>query len=60
MDVLQFGLELPADLEVERGQGLVKQEDLGIIRDRPRECHPLRLTAREFCHPAVAELGQPD
>jgi hypothetical protein len=41
----QLDLHLPAQLAVERAQGLVEQEDLGAHRDRSRQRHPLLLAA---------------
>jgi hypothetical protein len=40
---LQLDLELAANLEVERAERLVQQQDLGLHHERASEGHPLLL-----------------
>ena len=40
---------------VEAGERLVKNQDLGLGGQRPRQCHPLCLTAGQFGGPTVGK-----
>ncbi len=43
--------------DVEEGRRLVEQEDVGALRERHRDPHPLPLTAGELVDGAVGEVG---
>ena len=60
LDVLELDLHLLAELQVERAQRLVEQENLGLVDDGPRECDPLALAAGQLVGPAVLEPFEPD
>ena len=45
---LELDLHLLAELEVERAQGLVEQQDAGPVHERARERDPLPLAARQL------------
>src|SRR4029077_3111305 len=49
-----------AGRRVEVAGRLVREEDPRPIAERPRECHPLLLTARELRGIVMAALGEPD
>ena len=56
--------EQPDDLllvaQVEVGQRLVEQQQVGVVDDRLRDGHPLLLAAGDLRHPPVGELGRAD
>ena len=60
MDILEFHLELPPDLEVERRQRLVEQEHARAVHDRARQGDPLRLAAGQRLDLAPLEPGEPN
>ena len=60
VDARQLDLHLLAELEVERPERLVEQQDGRSLRQRPREGDPLGLSARQLAREAVAILGQAD
>src|ERR1019366_367685 len=58
---MQFVVQSPqpaaqfmADLTVESAEGFVQQQHMGVDGQRPRECHPLPLAARQLCRIAIA------
>src|SRR6476620_1019193 len=57
---LEEDLHLLAQLQVERAERLVEEEDGGLVHDRPRERDPLPLAAGELHRLAVAEARQAD
>ena len=56
----QLQLHVLAELEVERREGLVEQQDLGLGRQRPGERRALDLAAGQLGRPARAETLEPD
>ena len=54
---LDFGAHLHAQLGVQVGQRLVKQEELRLARQRPPHGHALALAARELAGPAVQQVA---
>ncbi len=62
LDRLEFELHLTPQLQVERAERLVEQEQRRPVHDRAGERHPLLLTAGELAGPArrdVVELDEP-
>ena len=55
LQVLQFAAHLLAKLQVEGGQGLVQQQHVGMVGERPGERHALLLAARKLGRPAPAQ-----
>ena len=47
-----------ADLRVEGAEGLVQQQHLGLVRQRPGDGHPLLLAARQLGREAVVHAGR--
>jgi hypothetical protein len=45
---------------IERGEGLVQQQDLRPWRERTRNRHALCLTAGKLARPALRVIGKPD
>ena len=60
LDALQLDLHLLAQLQVERAERLVEQEDLRVVDDRARERDALALAAGELGGPPRAVAGQLD
>ena len=58
LERLQEELHLLAQLEVERAERLVEEQDPRAVDDRPREGDALALAAGELDRPAVAEAGE--
>ena len=58
LDPLELELEALAELEVERAERLVEQEDLGPVDERPGERDALLLAARQLVRLAPAEVGR--
>ena len=56
----QLDLHGLAQLAVERGEGLVEQQQLGPHRERARHRDPLLLAAGKRAHRAVGEVGEMD
>jgi hypothetical protein len=56
---LQFLLHLFAQLQIERAERLVEQQDLGLVDQRPGERHALPLAAGKLRGFARAVAGQP-
>ena len=56
----QFGADVEAGARVERGQGLVEQQQLRSRGQRAGQRNPLGLPARERTGLAGGELGQPE
>ena len=56
LDALELALHLQAQLEVERAQRLVEQQDLRPVDDRPGQRHPLALPAGELARLARADV----
>ena len=52
--------QLGADVGVQRAERLVEQQHLRLDGQRPGQCHPLALAARELGGPLLGPLGQPD
>src|SRR5690606_11201281 len=57
---LELDLHLAAELEVERPEGLVEQEDRGVVDERAGERDALLLAARELRGPALGEVRELD
>ena len=60
MQVAQPQAQLGAHLRVERAEGLVEQQHLGLNGQGAGEGHALALAARELRGVALAEVGQAD
>src|SRR5581483_5370716 len=60
LDPLQLDLHLLTELEVERAEGLVEQQHLRPVDDRPGESDALPLAARQLHRLAAAEACEPD
>ena len=60
LDLLELDLHLLAQLQVERAERLVEQQDARAVDDRARERDALALAARELGRLAVAVAGQAD
>ncbi len=54
LDALQLELEPLAQLEVERAERLVEEQDVGPVHERPGECDPLLLAARQLVRACAA------
>ena len=50
---LELILHLAPELQIERAQRLIEQQDRGIDDERPRERHALALAARQLMRLAV-------
>ena len=59
MDLRQLHLETLSQLEVERPQRLVQEQDCGSVHERARHRNPLLLAARERPRQAVPVLLEP-
>ena len=59
LDRLELDLHLLAELEVERAERLVEEQDLRAVHDRARERDALPLTAGQLGRLAVAESREP-
>ena len=55
----EFVLQALAGEAVERREGLIHQQHLGLDRERACERHTLALAAGELVRPAVAEIAEP-
>jgi len=44
---------------VQEGGGLIEQQQVGVLRERHRDPHPLSLPARELIHRTFREIGGP-
>ena len=60
LDADELDLHLLAELEVERTQRLVEQQDARAVDERTRERDPLALSAGELDGLAISDAGQPD
>ena len=60
LDPLELDLHLLAQLEVERAERLVEEEDGGSVDERPGQRDPLRLAAGDLGRLALLEAGQLD
>jgi hypothetical protein len=60
LDALQLDLHLLAQLEVERAERLVEEEDPRVVDERPRQGNPLLLAAGELVRLAVLVAGELD
>ena len=60
VQVAQPQAQLRAHLRVERAEGLVEQQHLGLDGERAGEGHALALATRELGGVALAEVGQAD
>lgn len=60
LDFLEGELELLAELEIQRRQGLVQQKDRGFQHQRSRKSHPLLLAAGQLRDAPAAEVAEPD
>jgi hypothetical protein len=63
LESLEEELHLLAELQVERAQGLVEEEDARVVHEGPGQGHPLLLAPRELGDPAALharQLHQPE
>src|SRR5438132_5861401 len=60
LDALELDLHLLPQLQVERTERLVQQQDLRAVDERARERDPLTLASGELHRLPLAETGQPD
>ena len=60
LDVLELELHVGTELLVERAERLVHQEHARPEDERPRQCHPLLLAARELARQTVLVAGEAD
>ena len=60
LDPLQLDLHLPAQLQVERAQRLVEQQDLGAVDEGARQRHPLLLPTGQLGGTALLVAAQLD
>ena len=60
LDRLELDLHLLAELEVERAEGLVEQQDAGPVDERPGERDPLALAAGQLAGPALVVALEAD
>ena len=60
MDALQEELHLLPQLEIQRTERLVKEENARPAHERASECHPLLLATRELARLAVPDSRQLD
>src|SRR5215212_9897376 len=58
LQVLEVELHLFPELEVEGPEWLVEEQHLGPVDERPGECDPLLLAAREHVRLALLETGE--
>src|SRR4029077_12638249 len=58
LQALDLYLHVEPEIAVERGEGLVEQQDRGLDRERPGERHALLLAARELARQAVAKAAE--
>ena len=58
LNLLQLHLHVLAQLQVQGPQGLVQQQDLGLVGQSPGDGHPLLLSPGELPHPSVGEARQ--
>ena len=54
----QLELGMFAQLLVQSGRGFVQEQQFGLPRQRPGQCHPLALTARNLVRFALGKGGQ--
>ena len=60
LDALQLELHLLAELQVERAERLVEQEDARVVDERARERDALLLAARELLRLALPRTLEAD
>ena len=60
LDLVQLDLHLLAQLEVERAEGLVEEQDARPVHERPRQRHALPLAAGELAGLAPLVAAQAD
>ena len=60
LDALQLVLHVLAQSQVQRRQGFVQQQHLGLVHQRPGNGHPLLLAAGEGINAAVFVAAQAD
>ena len=60
LELLQLYLHLFAELEVERAEGLVEEQDAGPVHQGAGQGHPLPLTTRQLVGAAATEVGEAD
>src|SRR6185312_12752041 len=60
LDALQLELHLLPELEVQRPQWLVEQQDLGVIDQRASQRHALLLSSGQLRGPALAIAAEVD
>ena len=60
LDGLELQLHLLAELQVERAERLVEEQDAGAVHERPRERDALPLPTRELRRAAALVAGEPD
>ena len=58
VQAFEFGLHLLPQLQIQRAQGLIQQQHLGAIDQRPRQRHPLPLAAGELGWLALTQAAQ--
>jgi hypothetical protein len=60
LQLLQLDLHVLAQLEVERAQRLVEQQQRGLEHEAPRDRHPLLLAARQLVDALALRAGKAD
>ena len=58
LDLLELDLHLLAQLQVERAERLVEQQERRQVDERAREGHPLSLPARELPRPGLGAIPE--
>jgi hypothetical protein len=60
VDPLRLELQAFSELEIEGAEGLVEEQHVRLVDERPRERHPLLLAAGELVGPAALVARQVD
>jgi len=56
----QIGADRQAGAGIEGGEGLVEEEQAGVGRQGPGQCHPLRLAPGQRTRPRCCEATEPE
>src|SRR5262245_61644263 len=60
LDALEFALELLTQLQIERAERLVEQQQRRTNGEAARQCDALALAAAQLLYPTVPETGEID